>query len=714
MFSFYSASVSYYRDCLPIYAKQDNVLKPFEIFDAVLNTDPASQVVCKIKPVGVCDAAIFLVDISKLKHPNDLKADDMGSWIHKGKPVRYFDIDQSLEGEYAMAAKCNKNDGDSVYKLTRIYYHNKSTPEFRKTIFYVHGMYIHIFNFKFTDRCFCFHVDPDGNELPLVVVQYTFLNGEVVPLKSDWHGNCKGKGRASYIRTQHSTLNDIKNAAAIMSPKIAIKTVYDNAGGVINAQSLSEIPRNRRQAVNSRSQGSSTSGITSNMNKDLIYDLLEQNFKSLKTFVRSVTFNDTVACVLASDQQLYDLERFCANDQSHRSSVFGIDPTFNLGDFYVTVTTYENLLITNKITNRHPVFVGPMLIHQRRTYESYFHFAAELVKYRKPLSSLKAIGTDGEEQLSNAFGAVFPGAVRLLCSLHKRDNILTKLRELAVGVNDSKEILNSIFGHQLNHTFFTGLIDADDAPTFMSQLDKIKPRWDAICPGFYQWFLCNEAELFCSYMIRSVRSRANLGFPPPLYTTNNNESINKLLKEKTSYKQQEWPTFNLKMFELVNEQQEEFSKAVCGYGEYKFIDDYHFLEVSQTEWLQMTLDQRKSKVDKAMKFALKKDESATSNLVIGETNTSRLSVNASEANIPHLRLQRITQLWQKAEELLNTPDVILPAAGNKQARQVANVGIVSKGIIPPHFVYSKKSGAPLKFTVIARHIEAHQMCVSTL
>ena len=69
-------------------------------------------------------------------------------------------------------------------------------------------------------------------------------------------------------------------------------------------------------------------------------------------------------------------------------------------------------------------------------------------------------------------------------------------------------------------------------------------------------------------MIRSVHSSAGLGFPPPLYTTNNNESINRLLKEKVSFKKQEWPEFNTKMFQLVSKQHEEFCKAICGCGEY--------------------------------------------------------------------------------------------------------------------------------------------------
>lgn len=54
-------------------------------------------------------------------------------------------------------------------------------------------------------------------------------------------------------------------------------------------------------------------------------------------------------------------------------------------------------------------------------------------------------------------------------------------------------------------------------------------------------------------------------------------------------------------------------------------------------------------------------------------------------------------MWKKAEEILSTPGLILPAAGNKLARQVANTdGCSSKSIAPPHFVFSKKLGATVQ------------------
>lgn len=105
-----------------------------------------------------------------------------------------------------------------------------------------------------------------------LIVQYTFLDGEVVPIKMEPHGNSKNDCQRPYIRTQHSTLKDIQNTVATTSPKCAVKHVYSKAGGVVNANSLSELPRNRRQAINAKSLGNTTSGIASNGNKDLVYD----------------------------------------------------------------------------------------------------------------------------------------------------------------------------------------------------------------------------------------------------------------------------------------------------------------------------------------------------------------------------------------------------------------------------------------------------------
>ena len=101
------------------------------------------------------------------------------------------------------------------------------------------------------------------------------------------------------------------------------------------------------------------------------------------------------------NNQLNDIEHFCCN--SHQFSILGVDPTFNLGNFSVTVSIFRHLHLLDRSTQKHPVILGPMLIHQRKTTQTYHFFASSIVGLRPQLSNLQAFGTDGEKSLEAAF-----------------------------------------------------------------------------------------------------------------------------------------------------------------------------------------------------------------------------------------------------------------------------------------------------------------------
>jgi len=63
------------------------------------------------------------------------------------------------------------------------------------------------------------------------------------------------------------------------------------------------------------------------------------------------------------------------------------------------------------------------------------------------------------------------------------------------------------------------------------------------------------------------------------------------LKEKVGYKKQDIARVQL-------EQQEEYSRAVCGCDEYELFDEYKHLEDDYTERLQMTPEKHKPKIEK--------------------------------------------------------------------------------------------------------------------
>ena len=170
------------------------------------------------------------------------------------------------------------------------------------------------------------------------------------------------------------------------------------------------------------------------------------------------------AVIVARDRQLNDMVKFCTNE--NHFGVVTIDPTFCLGDFEVTITTCRHLVLQCRRSSEPPVFIGPAMVHYKKTFSTYLFFAFSLIGLRPDLSKLKCFGTDGEEGLYTAFKQACPEAIHLLCSLHCRRNIKDKLRELQVGGDKQEIVLADIFGKQFGSQQVEGLIDSEDEKEF--------------------------------------------------------------------------------------------------------------------------------------------------------------------------------------------------------------------------------------------------------
>ena len=80
-----------------------------------------------------------------------------------------------------------------------------------------------------------------------------------------------------------------------------------------------------------------------------------------------------------------------------------IDPTFLLGDFDVTVVTYKHLLLLSKRNDKPPYFIGPVLVHYRKTFATYLHFFSTLVGIHRDLANVRCFGTDCKSALIDAY-----------------------------------------------------------------------------------------------------------------------------------------------------------------------------------------------------------------------------------------------------------------------------------------------------------------------
>ena len=255
--------------------------------------------------------------------------------------------------------------------------------------------------------------------------------------------------------------------------------------------------------------------------------------KDSDPFVQIVTSAPEPMCVMCTHSQLLDIERFCT-----RKDEFGpltIDPTFDLhvGDFSVTVTCYRHLLLqSQQSAAKSPVTIGPMLVHRRKVFSTYHFFASSLVSLRRSISGLRAFGTDGEEALYQTFAAQFQEAVHLRCFLHFRDNCKAKLQDIGVTNNVLHDILQDILGSVVKGK--KGLVDSADSTEFCTLLHKLQEKWDSSARGFFDWFVKYKAKSLEESMIQPVRVAAGLGNPPQPYYTNDIESRNTVIKQKTT------------------------------------------------------------------------------------------------------------------------------------------------------------------------------------
>ena len=156
---------------------------------------------------------------------------------------------------------------------------------------------------------------------------------------------------------------------------------------------------------------------------DNIVELVEMCSKqqiSGNPFLREVRAAPEFSVVLANNRQLDDIMRFCARSSS---SIFVIDPTFNICDHNIIVTTFKHPRLVNS-SGVSPVLLGPVLLHGEKTFESYFTLLSTLVRLKPEISNLRTFGTDGEINLYQVMNACFKQPNHLLCWIQKIGDLL--------------------------------------------------------------------------------------------------------------------------------------------------------------------------------------------------------------------------------------------------------------------------------------------------
>ena len=175
----------------------------------------------------------------------------------------------------------------------------------------------------------------------------------------------------------------------------------------------------------------------------------------------------------------------------------------HLGPFYVTPLTYQHMLtVTRSRAGNHPSLLGPVLVHQTKTFHAFYYLASTLIRLNPTLNNIKEFGTDGECELIKAFQCAFPNAVHLRCTKHLRQNVKDKLRALGLPQGSWKPFLADIFGAHVGTHLEQGLVDSENEETFHAHLHSLQIKWNnfersatpQLEPQFHSWFTSTRVQ----------------------------------------------------------------------------------------------------------------------------------------------------------------------------------------------------------------------------
>lgn len=262
---------------------------------------------------------------------------------------------------------------------------------------------------------------------PLILLYYQF-DGKPTKFKVEKHGN-RTSSNMPYERTKASTKQSIEAKAQHYGPKRALFQVTKEAVGVFGVDSTGTLPRNENQVkyIKKKQQEAGPA------NKDPLASVMELQKTTFRGFIPEIVCNDLPTVMLFTNRQLNNIVKFCSHRRPNQISELGVDLTFQLGPFYVLITSYQNTVLKVKGTDRHPCCIAPVMIcltKEETTYLSFIHcFTREIPGLSE---HLHAAGTDGERALINTHGAGFQRAALLLCYIHSERNVRARGRKLGM------------------------------------------------------------------------------------------------------------------------------------------------------------------------------------------------------------------------------------------------------------------------------------------
>lgn len=109
--------------------------------------NPKKNRICSKHPVRIANNHTFVVNLKSLDHPDDLKSDDCGHWIHKGrkssKVAVWFCNDQVV----CVKSTCSvtpPDENSKLFTLVRSYFSHDPHGDFKRTFYFLYGKWFEL------------------------------------------------------------------------------------------------------------------------------------------------------------------------------------------------------------------------------------------------------------------------------------------------------------------------------------------------------------------------------------------------------------------------------------------------------------------------------------------------------------------------------------------------------------------------------------------
>ena len=278
--------------------------------------------------------------------------------------------------------------------------------------------------------------------------------------------------------------------------------------------------------------------------------------------------------ILFTKDQISDMKSLL---RGHKNIIIGIDRTFNLSFYYATIVVFKNLKVV-RADGTHPLFIGPVFLHRESTFEQYSYFLSQ-VKTALQTDEISpnfealhlediAIGSDEEKALTKAIQCVFPSSRKLHCYLHLKENVQRKMIDTGVPAEKRRNIIDQMFATD-------GIIKCDDEYEKAIKINRLEAT-------------CFEFEALHSFIVSKIKpallSNQYTSSDGNLWTNNNCESMNNVIKIATDWKIQKVPQLINVIKGIVQKQYLDLKASIYGSGNFKLSGAYTLYKINFGKW----------------------------------------------------------------------------------------------------------------------------------